>query len=272
MVTFAACIGMTLTYPVFGALKDRFGWPAAFQITSGCTLILAACWGAFTLRGFEHAAQASVSNHLLAPRARKKSQPLRGGRMLLANRSLLMLTLSYAAVNYFQYLFFYWSEYYFETAQRMSTEDSRLFSSVLTLSMGVGMMFGGFATDWTRMRIRHPRSVGLVPVCGLLGSGMLLLPAFVSDDPSVIVTFFALAMAAIGTCEGAFWTLAVELGGKRGGLAASILNTGGNAGGLLALAAHTLSKGNIARLEHGDRHGHERVVLRGIVLDLDRSA
>ena len=41
-------------------------------------------------------------------------------------------------------------------------------------------------------------------------------------------------MAAAGTSEGAFWTLAVEIGGKRGGLAAAILNTGGNAGGLIA--------------------------------------
>src|SRR5207244_3216025 len=33
---------------------------------------------------------------------------------LLANRSLVLLTLSYAAVGYFQYLFFYWSQQYFD--------------------------------------------------------------------------------------------------------------------------------------------------------------
>jgi dipeptide/tripeptide permease len=46
--------------------------------------------------------------------------------------------------------------------------------------------------------------------------------------------FFCLATASIGSCEGAFWTLAVEIGGSRGGLAAGILNTGGNAGGMIA--------------------------------------
>jgi dipeptide/tripeptide permease len=41
-------------------------------------------------------------------------------------------------------------------------------------------------------------------------------------------------MAAVGACEGPFWTTACELGGRRGGTAAAICNTGGNAGGLLA--------------------------------------
>jgi sugar phosphate permease len=41
-------------------------------------------------------------------------------------------------------------------------------------------------------------------------------------------------MALVGMSEGPFWTTAVELGGKRGGMSAAIINTGGNAGGILA--------------------------------------
>jgi dipeptide/tripeptide permease len=41
-------------------------------------------------------------------------------------------------------------------------------------------------------------------------------------------------MAALGMCEGPFWTVAVALGGSRGGTTAAYMNTGGNAGGLLA--------------------------------------
>jgi hypothetical protein len=41
-------------------------------------------------------------------------------------------------------------------------------------------------------------------------------------------------MAAVGACEGAFWTASVRIGGARGGTAAAILNTGGNGVGLLA--------------------------------------
>src|SRR4029453_13350596 len=55
-----------------------------------------------------------------------------------------------------------------------------------------------------------------------------------SANAAVTWTCFAVAMAAVGACEGTFWTMAVELGGARGGFAAGILNTGGNAGGAVA--------------------------------------
>jgi len=49
-----------------------------------------------------------------------------------------------------------------------------------------------------------------------------------------IVTLLAFALAAVGATEAPVWTMAVELGRHRGGTAAAICNTGGNAGGLLA--------------------------------------
>ena len=88
----------------------------------------------------------------------------------MRNRSLLLLTLSYAAVNYFQYMFFYWSEYYFKV-RGLGANDSRLYSSLLTLTMGVGMVSGGWLTDWVRQRFRHGRGLVLVPVGGLLLGG-----------------------------------------------------------------------------------------------------
>src|SRR5437879_554848 len=51
-----------------------------------------------------------------------------------------------------------------------------------------------------------------------------------------IVLWLSLALGALGVSESPFWVTAVELGGKRGGTAAAILNTGGNGGGLLAPA------------------------------------
>jgi len=43
------------------------------------------------------------------------------------------------------------------------------------------------------------------------------------------------------------WTLAVELGGKHGGTAAAVCNTGGNAGGLLAPVITPLVSGWVTR-------------------------
>ena len=60
------------------------------------------------------------------------------------------------------------------------------------------------------------------------------MPGSLSDNPEVTLIFIAIAMWGVGASEGAYWTTAVHVGRARGGLAAGILNTGGNAGGFLA--------------------------------------
>ena len=59
-------------------------------------------------------------------------------------------------------------------------------------------------------------------------------PRGICERPAWIVTWFALALGAVGMSEGPFWATAIELGGRRGGSSAALFNTGGNAGGMLA--------------------------------------
>ncbi len=223
MVNFAACVGIALTYYVFGKLIDLCEWPGACFVAATFTAVLAICWAIFARNG--------ASPHPTAARATPPAVPVAS---LWRNRSLVMLTLSYAALGYFQYLFFYWAQYYFEDIRHVHKDDSRWYTSLLTLAMGLGMLAGGWVADFTRRRYAHRRIVALVPVVGLTLAALAMLPGILSERPMMTLLCFALAMAAAGTSEGAFWTLAVEIGGRRGGLAAGILNTGGNAGGLIA--------------------------------------
>ena len=243
MIGLAACTGVSLTYFVFGKLMDRFEWTGACMIVAVATLMVALAWAfgaqvmALLTPGVPRSPSAkptysweetAIQTQPTAPPTRLAA-PDYAWHLLLRNRSLLMLTLSYAAVNYFQYLFFYWMEYYFKV-RGFGKDDSRLSSSLLSLTMGLGMASGGALTDWVRER----RSVALVPVAGLLIGAAALVPCSLSDVPEVMLACIAIAMFSVGACEGAYWTTAVRLGGVRGGLAAGILNTGGNAGGLLA--------------------------------------
>jgi MFS family permease len=153
---------------------------------------------------------------------------------LFANASLICLTLSYGAVSYMQYLFFYWIQYYFESVLHLGTEVSRLGSTALVLAMGVGMIGGGFLADRVRWQFGPHRQRALVPVAGMVVSALALVAGLLAPVTEVTICLFALAMLALGTSEGSFWTAATELGGPRGGMAAGILNTGGNGGGLIA--------------------------------------
>ncbi len=226
MVTFAACIGMGIVYVCFGLLIDAFGWPVAFLITGGGTLLLALLWMILAEDGpIAEVAKEEASS--------AETRGLQNSWTLLANPSLLSLTASYAAVGYFQYLFFYWMQFYFENILKFEPSKSRWLSTAMTFTMGLGMLIGGRLAD-------HRRSGGgrhahrIVPIACLLVSAVLVLIAVLSSNNNLKIALFLLSMAAVGGTEGSYWTQAVALGRTRGGTSGAILNAGGNVGGLLA--------------------------------------
>ena len=239
LVTGAALLGIACTYNAFGALSDWFDWPAAFMICGALTAGLAALWAGYaTDRPGQHRAANEVERRLIAGDGESISaagEIARGSVLeLLKDRSLVLLTLSYAAVGYFQYLFFYWIHYYFDTVLHLGKDQSRFYSGIPVLAMAVGMPLGGWLSD--RLQRAHGRRLGLklLPLASMATSAVLLALGVIAKEPLWIVTCFALSMGALGMSEGPFWLTAVELGGSRGGTAAAIINTGGNGIGLIA--------------------------------------
>jgi ACS family D-galactonate transporter-like MFS transporter len=155
-------------------------------------------------------------------------------RTLLGNRSLMLLTISYAALGYIEYLFFFWMHYYFEKVLHLGKGESRVYAAILTLAMAMGMVLGGWAADRLRIIYGSHKGRALVPVVGMFAGGTLLVLGLLAEETAWIVTLLALALAAVGAVEAPVWTTAIELGGRQGGTAAGICNTGGNAGGLVA--------------------------------------
>jgi MFS family permease len=222
-VTGAALVGIAAAPLLFGALIRAVDWPGAFLIAAGATVGLSCLWAAF-------------APGTAVRRDRSSSGP--GGvaewKYLLTDRSLICLAASYGAVSYFQYLFFYWVDYYFEKVLKLPEMQGRAYSAALPLAMAVGMPLGGWLGDRLEHRFGHIRARKVVPMAGLTAGGALLVLGVRAAEPAWIATWFALALLAVGMVEGAFWVTAVELGGRRGGSAAAIVNTGGNAGGMLA--------------------------------------
>jgi len=153
---------------------------------------------------------------------------------LLRNRSVVLVTISYGAFGYFQYLFFYWMQYYFDDTLGMSKHDSRVYATIPTVAMAFGMIGGGWLSD----RLQHIWGVrwgrASLQIATMLGAALFALIGVNLSDPVSVDVCFALAMGLLGMSEGPFWSTAVDLGGRRGGLAAAIFNTGGNIGGTLA--------------------------------------
>jgi MFS family permease len=226
LVNGSALVGIAATPPAFGLLIDRFDWPLAFLIVAGFTATLSVIWTTFATDGPAHPG---------SPPARAEPPgPAESWRTLLGRRSLVLLTLSYGAVGYFQYLFFYWMTYYFRTVLHLPEGRSRFYAAIPPLAMAAGMPLGGWLSDLLERAVGTSRGRGIVPMAGMTAGALLLVLGALASEPAWIVFWFALALGAVGASEGPFWATAIELGGRRGGSSAAFFNTGGNLGGMLA--------------------------------------
>ncbi len=238
LVTAGALIGIAVTAPGFGWLMDQFDWSLAFMISGGAMMAFSVVW-------FFTATDDAVG-HPRTNAAEKKlvalnSVPSSGTRAsigdfvsMFRNRGLVVLASSYAAYSYFQYLFFYWIDFYFGKALKLPDGESRRATFIVMIAMAAGMAVGGILTD------RLSRRFGVRLACRSIAIGAMLLSAAfawfgaAAKAPNDVILLFSLALAALGMCEGIFWTTAPALEPAKGGLAGAFLNTIGNAGGSLA--------------------------------------
>jgi MFS family permease len=255
-----AAFGIAFSFHLFGTLIDYVGWPTAFFVTGSVTAALALVWTVYaTDRPAQHPgvnkaelrcigadgmefvpADVTHGGEVVAP-----STTALGWLHLFRNRSLVFLTISYGALGYLEYLFFFWMHYYFDDVLHLGKEASRTYSMVLFLAFAAGMITGGWITDRIESALGHGKGRSVVPILGMLAGGLFLWVGLLVQDVNWIVICLASAMAGAGACEAVFWPTAVDLGGDHGGTAAGIFNTGGNIGGLIApiltpLASHAI--------------------------------
>lgn len=168
-------------------------------------------------------------------------------RALFRNRSLMLLTISYGAVGYIEYLFFFWMRYYFKDVLHLGLQESRTYSTILFLAMALGMVAGGWLSD--RLQVAMGKRVGrtLVPVGGLVFGSLLLVLGIQATETALIVTLLALSLASLGATEAPIWTTAIELGGRQAATAGGIVNTGGNLAGLIAPVLTPFASGWITK-------------------------
>ena len=226
MVTAGAVIGIAFSYPAFGWLMDRLNWPLAFVASGLMLMAYSLIWHRLTLP----LTNGSTWNSTSATDASESGT----GWHLLWRRNLWLLSLSYAAYGYFQYLFFYWMDYYFKSVLHVPDVEARWASFWIMLAMGAGMAVGGMSTDFVCQRLGQARGRRAVVVVGMgFGAAFGLLGVNVTGQINVAMCL-AISMAALGMCEGVFWTTATDIGGKSRGFSGAFMNTGGNVGGLIS--------------------------------------
>lgn len=225
LIIAGSSLGAALSPVLFARLLTRFDWRTAFLPAALAPAMLASIW-----YWFARDAPPREKLDVEVPKPIRSSVPWIAA---LTDRNLLLLTSAYAALGYFQYIFFYWMYYYFGQVLHLGDAASARYTSVLFLAEGLIMPLGGLVSD------RLARSYGpqfgrrWVPIASLILAAALTCAGTISKG-LMAVACFSLAFGFAACCEGPFWATVTELGAEHVGSASSILNMGAQVGGFFA--------------------------------------
>ena len=234
-VASGAGLGGAVAPVLFSSLITAFGWRLSFVWAAIATAALALVW-AYYVRNTpaEHPKLAGQSDFSVGDSGagERAAHSLARWGELLRSPGLLILTLSYFCVCYFEYIFFFWLYYYLGEIRGLGPQQTAVATTIVFLSWMVMSPVGGWASD--RLVSRYGRKAGrrVIPVSCLVLSGIALCVGINVANPVAGVALLALSFGLASCSDGPFWATAIDIGGQHAGCSCGILNTGGNVGGI----------------------------------------
>jgi MFS transporter, ACS family, glucarate transporter len=231
-------LGATLTPPLIAWLMVTFDWRRALVWTTLPTLMVIGWWAAYARNdprdhpGVSAAELAELGPRPCEPVDSKISWPRIW--QLMKNREVLALTVSYVFMNYVFYLLANWCFLYLVQERHFTVLESGWLASTPPLAAAIGSGVGGVLASYFGTRYGVRTGLRILPLISLPAAGLLQLVAVDAANAYVAVAALALCFAAIELNEGPFWGAIMHVGRADAMAAGGLMNTGGNAGGLIA--------------------------------------
>jgi ACS family glucarate transporter-like MFS transporter len=233
-------LGAAATGPLIGWLMETSGWRQSFVLTAPLAFVLAGLWwwyGRDTPADHPGVSQEELDFIDADRRPPTDAECAKGAFwVVLRNREVLLLALSYFCSNYLFYFFFNWLFIYLVQSRGFAILEGGYYAAAPWIMGALGAAIGGWGCDRLTRRLGLRWGYAALPMGGLvLGAGLILAAAW-ARDPVVAVLYLSLCLGCQQLTEGAFWGATIAVGGRRACAAGGVLNTGGNVvGGLGAL-------------------------------------
>ena len=231
-------LGAALSPPLIAWLMTAFDWRRALAWTTLPALLLIAWWAWYGRNS--PAEHPSVSAEELAelgaePPASVDSA-ISWSRMwaLMKNRDVLVLTASYLCMNYVYYLLANWCFLYLIQERHFTVLQSGVLAGTPPLAAAIGAGVGGWLASVLGKRYGIRRGLRILPLISLPAAGVLQFVAVDAANAYLAVAALALCFACVELNEGPYWAAIMHVGRADAMAASGLLNTGGNAGGLVA--------------------------------------
>jgi ACS family glucarate transporter-like MFS transporter len=203
-----AAVGSAVAPTLFSHLIRAYGWRGAFWVAAAATTVLIAIW-------HSRVSDRPPGQSVIAPHALRESTS--SWRVRLSDLQLLLLTGSYFALNYFEYIFYYSIYYYFGEIRHLKHDQTAVATTALFITMVVMTPLGGWMSDWMTTRLGTSKGARIVPIGSMALSAVLLCVGASGLDVVATVALLSLAVGLSMAPEGAFWSTAIHIGGNQAG-------------------------------------------------------
>ncbi len=207
--------GATVAPVIIATIVTTNGWRTSYLQTAAITMLVGVLWHWRVRNGVSHKKQIDDNES--------------GMKDLLRNRTLWLLTLSYAAVSFLSALFDNWIYYYFREVRHYAPASSAWFATATQTSILLGLPIGGWLTD----RLETLRRKRLFVFSMLSVSATSLAFASVSGDYTIALILFCVAYGVSSVTDACFSATSLEIGGSIPGSSYGFLNTGFAGGSLI---------------------------------------
>jgi ACS family glucarate transporter-like MFS transporter len=230
-------------------LASSYGWRVPFFVSAGMGIAwVLVCIAWFKNHPAEMRGIPEDEKNLIEQSRRFEQHKMEfPWKLVLRNRSLMALVLSFFCGQCTNYFFIAWMPVYLQNGKHFSENDMKLFSFYFFTAGIVGILVGGIFIDWLvkKRGLRFGRkSLG---VLGLLAPGIaFLIAASTNNNETVGISLFTggfIYYTLIGVTS---FAACVDIGGSRAGTVTGIMNFFGQAGAFVL----AMTFGKIADLAH----------------------
>jgi len=230
-------LGAAATAPLVVWLMGPYGWRGSFFLAAPAAFLLAAAWWWY-VRDYPRD-HPNVRPRELAlidanrPAPQSHAEHKGAWKKVLANRDILLLTVSYFCMNYVFYLFFNWLYIYLKDVKGFGEGEAVGFTSALWVIGAVGATLGGFSCDRLIERFGLRRGPQVLSITSLVICAVFLFLGAISSKPYLAVVLLCVAFGFTQITEAAYWSTMISVAGRDASEGGGVLNTGGNVVGFV---------------------------------------
>ena len=230
-------LGTAAAAPLVAWILDWLGWRQSFFVTAPLAFGLAAFWWWYVRDSPGQHPSCNAQEIALINEGRRATGafPQTGlWKLLIRDRNVLLLTVSYFCDCYVFYFFSNWIFLYLVDGRGFKVLEGGLLSSLPWLTGTVTAVLGGLVCDRVSRRVGMGKGCRRTAALGMVSVAVLVAAASGVRSPIAAVLLLALALGGQQFSDASYWAAAISVSGPNASAACGVMNTGGNVVGSVA--------------------------------------